>query len=153
MKLVNYRLRNESVAQLGVCTEKGIVPLQSLLSDSGVHVPEDMISLIECFGLLKPLLSEALALKKGDPLPLETVKLESPIPYPRRNVFCLGKNYMDHVNEIKNLPTGDALPKAPIYFTKVAYPTIGDGDPIENHKELTDGIDYEVELAIIIGKK
>ncbi|WP_053956794.1 fumarylacetoacetate hydrolase family protein [Inediibacterium massiliense] len=84
---------------------------------------------------------------------LENIKLHAPIPYPKRNLFCLGKNYIDHVKEVSGLSgADDSIPKFPIYFSKVANPAIGHKDFINSHSDLTDKLDYEVELAIVIGK-
>ncbi|MGB3367520.1 MAG: fumarylacetoacetate hydrolase family protein [Acidaminobacteraceae bacterium] len=81
------------------------------------------------------------------------VKILPPIEFPKRNVFCLGKNYLDHALEVKGLKGSEGeLPKFPIYFSKLASPAIGDGDDIKAYSDLTDKLDYEVELAIIIGK-
>ncbi|WP_129596269.1 fumarylacetoacetate hydrolase family protein [Anaerophilus nitritogenes] len=86
-------------------------------------------------------------------IPLEDIQLSAPIPYPRRNLFCLGKNYIDHAKELTGLSGGDdSIPKFPIYFTKIADPAIGHKDFICSHSELTDKLDYEVELAVVIGK-
>ncbi len=61
---------------------------------------------------------------------------------------------MDHVNEIKMTKiSGTGIPEFPIYFTKVASPAIGNGDNIKFSNEVTSEVDYEVELAIVIGKE
>ncbi|MPW25365.1 hydrolase [Alkalibaculum sp. M08DMB] len=114
-----------------------------------------MITFIEGFnkGLLDSI-TETINNNKFNLIPFESIKFLSPIPYPRRNVFCLGKNYIDHANEIQSIPGGgNSIPKNPIYFSKVAYPCMGTEDIILNHIEITNEMDYEVELAIIIGKK
>ncbi|PAB59169.1 fumarylacetoacetate hydrolase family protein [Anaeromicrobium sediminis] len=86
-------------------------------------------------------------------IPLSEVKLLAPIPHPKRNIFCLGKNYLDHAKEVVGLPgADDNIPKFPIYFSKIANPAIGHLDIIKNHSEITKMIDYEVELGVIIGK-
>ncbi|QSX07616.1 fumarylacetoacetate hydrolase family protein [Alkalibacter rhizosphaerae] len=153
MKIANYRMKNEDTARLGILTEKGMIPLESLGLPAG-DVPKDMIALIDNFdGLERPL---QIALAQDDLLPvaLEETQLLTPIPYPRRNVFCLGKNYVEHAQEMKDVTgTSNDLPQYPIYFTKVAYPAMGPEDVLENFQEITDTLDYEVELAVIIGKK
>ncbi|MCT4595289.1 MAG: fumarylacetoacetate hydrolase family protein [Anaeromicrobium sp.] len=86
-------------------------------------------------------------------IPLTEVKLLAPIPYPKRSLFCLGKNYLDHAKEVVGLPgADDNIPKFPIYFSKIGNPAIGHLDMIKNHREITEMIDYEVELAVILGK-
>ncbi len=78
----------------------------------------------------------------------------APIPYPKRNVFCIGKNYEEHAREIKITKISDNfIPENPIYFTKVASPAIATGDNICFSKEVTTQVDYEAELAVIIGKE
>ena len=85
---------------------------------------------------------------------LDTIKLLAPIPNPKRNIFCLGKNYIEHVKEIKQTKiSGTGIPDFPIYFTKVASPAIGNGDEIKFSSKVTTQVDYEAELAIVIGKE
>ena len=93
----------------------------------------------------------------GDKIALAEIKLEAPIPRPRRNIFCAGKNYLDHVKEVAKSglgsgPTsGNEAPVAPIIFTKVPESVIGHGGSILRHANLTNQLDYEAELAVIIG--
>jgi len=77
----------------------------------------------------------------------------SPLPYLRRNVFCIGKNYADHAAEIAGkMGISADLPKYPIVFTKATNTLIGPLDTIPLHAGITRKIDYEGELAIVIGK-
>jgi len=89
--------------------------------------------------------------------PLSEVKPLAPLPEPRRNIICLGKNYRAHAEEMAkklggNSSAGDAIPQHPIFFTKATTSVIGTGESIPAHREITDKLDYEAELAIIIGK-
>jgi len=77
----------------------------------------------------------------------------APIPRPARNLVCLGKNYKAHAEELKGQIFTDQLPLYPIYFTKPDHTVISSGDPILLHQTITNKLDYEVELGIIIGKK
>jgi len=93
----------------------------------------------------------------ADPIPLSTVILEAPLPQPRRNVFCVGKNYYDHAHEFANsgFDSGaaqGAVPEHPIVFSKVPESVTGPGSFIEYDPAVSSAIDYEVELAVIIGK-
>lgn len=83
------------------------------------------------------------------------VKILTPIPWTKRNVFCLGKNYLEHAKELEGLTANlSGVPEYPIYFTKTASPAIGPNEAIRIFPEVTGGeVDYEVELAIIIGKQ
>lgn len=89
-------------------------------------------------------------------LPLSAVKLLAPIPRPARNIFCVGRNYMDHVAEGDRTRgiTNSELPKFPQFFTKAPETVIAPGDTIPDHGAtgVTQWLDYEAELTLIIGK-
>ena len=86
-------------------------------------------------------------------LPLASVALQAPIPKPRRNVFCVGRNYMDHVAEGDRTRgiTQSEVPKYPQFFTKAADCVIAPGANVPTHEGVTKWLDYEVELVAIIG--
>ncbi len=75
----------------------------------------------------------------------------APIEYPKRNLFCIGKNYREHAKELEGKIEG--ISEDPIYFSKMAYPAIGHDKEIKLHLDVTNEVDYEVELGVIIGKK
>ncbi|MFL1463156.1 fumarylacetoacetate hydrolase family protein [Roseococcus sp. DSY-14] len=82
-------------------------------------------------------------------------RLLAPLPRPRRNVFCVGRNYMDHVAEgdrTRGIQDSE-LPKFPQFFTKAPECVIADGDAIPDHGAtgVTKWLDYEAELALVIG--
>ncbi len=89
---------------------------------------------------------------------LRDLELLAPISAPRRNIICVGKNYREHADEFSrsgfdgSSTATDAVPKHPIFFTKPATSVIGPGGAIDPHSELTDSVDYEAELAVIIGR-
>ncbi len=91
------------------------------------------------------------------PLRLADVQLDAPLPRPRRNVFCIGLNYRSHAAELaargfNGAKTAeDLLPKAVVAFSKVPESVIGPGAAIEM-PAASSAIDYEAELAVIIGK-
>jgi len=93
----------------------------------------------------------------GDPLDCDSVRFEAPLPRPRRNIFCVGKNYFDHAHEFAgsgfdSSAARGAVPEFPIVFSKVPESVIGAADAIEYDPGVSSAIDYEVELAVIIGK-
>jgi 2-keto-4-pentenoate hydratase/2-oxohepta-3-ene-1,7-dioic acid hydratase in catechol pathway len=103
---------------------------------------------------------------RGDALPallaavaLTEVRLRAPIPQPRRNIFCVGKNYFAHAKEFAgsgfdtSAKAGGDVPDVPIVFSKVPETVVATGDFIELPAPgVSDAIDYEAELAVIIGK-
>jgi 2-keto-4-pentenoate hydratase/2-oxohepta-3-ene-1,7-dioic acid hydratase in catechol pathway len=89
-------------------------------------------------------------------LPLAGVALHAPFPRPARNVFCVGKNYHEHAKEFAqsgfDASTKDVVPEAPVVFTKPPSAVIGPGETIPGHLDPTKSVDYEGELAVVIGK-
>jgi len=84
--------------------------------------------------------------------PVDQVRLLAPIPRPRRNIFCVGKNYRDHLSEVQSLSAGDEPERdVPIFFTKATSTVIGPGEPIPAWLDPTHSVDYEGELALVIG--
>lgn len=83
-------------------------------------------------------------------IPLDSVKLFAPIPKPSKNIFCVGKNYAEHAIE---MGSKDDIPEHIMVFTKAPTTVIGHNETVLNHQNITEQLDYEGELAIIIGKK
>ena len=84
--------------------------------------------------------------------PYAEVRPRAPIPLPRRNILCLGKNYLEHAREVAaKMKLTDKAPARPIVFTKATTAVIAPGDPVPSYPELTRKLDYEAELALIIG--
>jgi 2-keto-4-pentenoate hydratase/2-oxohepta-3-ene-1,7-dioic acid hydratase in catechol pathway len=91
------------------------------------------------------------------PLPLDHVTIEAPIPRPRRNIFCVGKNYHEHAHEFArsgfdSSAAQGAVPKEPIIFSKVPETVVPDKAKVLIDGSVSRAIDYEAELAVIIGK-
>lgn len=77
----------------------------------------------------------------------------APIPMPARNVFCVGRNYVDHVKEGAAAMSVDLkLPAAPQFFTKATHTVVGPCAEVRLDRNVTQKLDYEVELAVIIGR-
>ncbi len=93
----------------------------------------------------------------GEALALSRVALEAPVPRPLRNVFCVGKNYHDHAHEFArsgfdSSAAAGAVPEAPIIFSKVPESVTAPGAPIRYDPAVSTAIDYEAELAVVIGR-
>jgi 2-keto-4-pentenoate hydratase/2-oxohepta-3-ene-1,7-dioic acid hydratase in catechol pathway len=91
------------------------------------------------------------------PRSLREVVLEAPIPRPRRNIFCVGKNYHEHAKEFASSgfdssATEGVVPKHPIIFSKVPECVIAHQAPVMIDPQVSTAIDYEAELGVIIGK-
>ncbi|TIT37985.1 MAG: fumarylacetoacetate hydrolase family protein [Mesorhizobium sp.] len=91
------------------------------------------------------------------PIPLAQVEIEAPIPQPRRNIFCVGKNYHEHAHEFArsgfdSSAGAGAIPKHPIIFSKVPESVVANHASVLIDPSVSTAIDYEAELAVIIGK-
>lgn len=84
---------------------------------------------------------------------LKELKILAPIPNPAQDVFCLGLNFYDHKNEISGLGAEFRSERGKaVYFSKRANFVIGPGEFIDGHFDVTEKLDYEVELAVVIKK-
>ena len=153
MKFVTYIDNSEE--RVGIIIGEKVIHINEIFNVLGKASVSSMTELIENF---EPHIIEkietAVSNNNFNSEPLNLVKLLAPIPNPKRNIFCLGKNYVEHAKEIKMTKISDTgIPDYPIYFTKVASPAIGNGDPIKFSLGVTTQVDYEVELAVVIGKE
>ena len=149
MKLAAYQYKSDQY--VGVVSDdlQTVTPYQ--LSQEAAQ--RGALGIIEMMadGQTLPAMGQAVALKD--------VCLLAPIPKPRRNIFCVGKNYLDHVKEIKDSKLGEAqgsmanLPKHPVVFSKVPEAVIATRVGIDSHPAATQEMDYEAELAVVIAKK
>ena len=92
---------------------------------------------------------------EGPALPLAAVTLAAPIPRPRRNLFCVGRNYHEHARELSSSVFKDSSANTaawPIVFTKVPECVVAGGEPVFLPGAVSRQIDYEAELALVIGK-
>nr|WP_240939664.1 fumarylacetoacetate hydrolase family protein [Planosporangium flavigriseum] len=114
-----------------------------------------MLEVIEGWAELGPLLAE----RTGDlpARPLDPAEVLAPIPIPRRDIFCVGKNYREHVVEFSRSgydtpDRSEAVPEHPVLFTKATTAVTGPYADIDPHHGVTSEVDYEAELAVIIGR-
>ena len=143
MKLITYR--QNGAEHVGALTEDGtgVLPLP---------VP-DMNTLIETM-TLTDLRSAVAAAERGSALALSDVELLAPIPRPRQDVLCLGMNYLAHAEEAARY-SADAFRKerpVAVYFSKRVSEAGKPDGVIPRHAGLTDRLDYEAELAVVLGR-
>ncbi len=148
MKLVTFSTGTTN--RVGVAYA-GVVRDASALLPAGAG----MLEVIEVWDELGPALRERTAALPA--LPLDSVDLLAPIPTPRRNIFCVGKNYRDHVAELgrsgPNTPgRRDELPVKPILFSKATTSVTGPTAAVNPHHGVTSELDYEGELCVIISR-
>jgi 2-keto-4-pentenoate hydratase/2-oxohepta-3-ene-1,7-dioic acid hydratase in catechol pathway len=150
MKFVTFHA-GDGVARLGVYVQDGRV-LDLVRSFPSNSVFLNMLSFIEAGEDAVELVRRTI--RQGDYQPgllhdEDAIKILAPIPKPNRNIYCVGLNYAEHSEEW----TGNqSLPQFPVIFTKVPTTVIGTNDTIQSHQGLTHELDYEAELAVVLGK-
>ena len=168
MRLVTYRT-GSSKPRIGALAGAAVLDLGALAGDLARErgavrhgrggFPKTMLELIQggpdALARAREALGHGEAILKRDGVgalaerrlgvPAAKARLEAPIPRPARNVFCLGRNYMEHAAE-----RGAAAPEHPVYFTKAPETVVAPGAKVIHHAA-TKELDYEVELAVVIG--
>ena len=139
--------------------ETGLYSAAALNAAYGVQLPATLAEFVGQgeggLAVLKDALRKNDSGQQVTPIPLADVRLEAPLGEPRRNIFCIGENYAEHVGEFEhNFNTGvvKELPKFPVIFTKATSAVIGPEGLIDPHEGVTEALDYEGEVVVIIGK-
>ncbi len=140
MRLVSYAEREGPRA--------GILIAEEIVPASALGAPANSVR-----GLLAALDGDALAVlaqrasESSHRIALSAARLLAPVPNPEK-IICLGLNYADHAAEI-----GQEKPKAPLWFAKFANSLIGAGGEILLPRAYPEHVDYEAELAVVIGRE
>ena len=148
MKLATFQ--GEGKERLGICRKDGaaMIPLDTL----GIHYP-DMTALIA--GITQKEREQMdRAAEEAAGIPLNQVRLLAPIPHPRHDVLCVGQNYVAHAKEsaaFKGIPY--QKPEYPVFFSKRVNRAVAPDGVMGLHSDLTSQMDYEVELAVILGRR
>ncbi|MEO1251871.1 MAG: fumarylacetoacetate hydrolase family protein [Pseudomonadota bacterium] len=148
-EIAKYRHRGDD--WLGVLAADMITPIFGPISAGGA---DPFIAFIE-----SDLTNNASYEAIGDAIPVSEVTLLAPIAAPSKNVFCVGLNYHAHASEFTasgydqpREDNGAAAPSHPIVFTKAATSLVGAFDDVIVPWNLTQEVDYEAEIGLVIGK-
>ena len=147
MKLVTFSRRSETQVGIVDFDRDRLWAVETRLGPAAA----DMLALIQQFDRVGVELRP-----DGEGIPLSEVQLLAPLPRPPRNVFCVGKNYREHAKEFANsgfdATAKEVVPEAPVVFSKPPSSVIGPGAPIPSYLDPTASVDYEGELAVVIGR-
>jgi 2-keto-4-pentenoate hydratase/2-oxohepta-3-ene-1,7-dioic acid hydratase in catechol pathway len=143
MKYATFSLPSDPSLRLGAVRGDRIVDVPSAAS---------LLALIQQGPAGWRRAAEAAAASAATGHLLSTIRWHSPIPRPLKNVFCLGLNYAAHALEsARARGRSPELPKAPVFFTKAPTTMNGPFDEIPVDREVTNQVDWEVELGVIVG--
>ena len=155
MKFISFRYKDQIAA--GVVVAEGVLNLAAAAKAAGETADlSSTLAIIrggeESLAICRRLASHAA--QSGEALlSMSQIQKLAPIPQPIRNVFCVGRNYVDHVKEGAAAMRAELkLPVVPQFFTKATLTVIGPGADVRLDRKLTQKLDYEVELAVIIGR-
>jgi 2-keto-4-pentenoate hydratase/2-oxohepta-3-ene-1,7-dioic acid hydratase in catechol pathway len=166
MRFLNFVLKAGEAARLGMHLGDGIVDVAAAMRKLPLPFDPrrgkiDMISLIKMWAkapvdALQPMREigkQPAALFKDVTYARSDLHRILPPLSPSKNVFCVGQNYKKHIEEMSRARGVEVkFPKKPTFFTKPPTSVIGDGDVISFDRSVTQRVDYEVELAIVIGR-
>lgn len=142
MRLVTYR--DDTGDHVGVLQADTVVALDD--------VAPNMLALIDAGAAALERAQQALE-RAAKVQPIDTVRLLAPIPRPRQNIICLGMNYAAHaIESLQAKGREPRLPQQPVFFTKAATTVCGPDDDVPLDLHVTHELDYEVELAFVIGR-
>ncbi len=157
MKLITYRPSVEAEGRLGAIVGDVVVDLERFGAAHALALPNRMLELIDLGPSTVATIADMLkdadgTFPLGTTVPLANVRLLAPIPRPRKNIFGIGLNYLDHVAEAAEaLQTSPDLPRQPVIFSKPPTSVIGDAEPILHDGAITQQLDWEVELGVVLG--
>lgn len=158
MKLLTYKT-NDTEPRLGFLHNNQVIDMEDFGEISNFPLPDNMLDLIDMGFELVEELNDMIA--ETEPSFFDEISYEidevtflAPIQKPRKNIIGIGLNYTEHVAEsARTLDTTGKLPQKPIIFSKPPTTVTGTNTQIIKNTKLTEQLDWEVELAVVIGKK
>lgn len=160
MKLATYTTsQSGSASKLGIVNGDVILDLETLGFKLNQAFPKSMLELIDAGNQELKRIEDAIRQSSenmiaSSSIPMNEATLLAPIPKPRKNIIGIGLNYTEHVAEsARNLDTDNALPQKPVIFSKPPTSVTGTKTNIIHNESLTQQLDWEVELAVVICKK
>lgn len=158
MKLLTYKTA-DTEPRLGFIHNNQVIDMEDFGEISNFPLPDNMLDLIDMGIEIVEELNDMIA--ETEPSFFEEIAYEmdeitflAPIPKPRKNIIGIGLNYTEHVAEsARTLDTTGKLPQKPIIFSKPPTTVTATHTEVIKNTKLTSQLDWEVELAVVIGKK
>ena len=154
MRYLMFSTSTDPTPRLGVLRDGRIIDVHSLPAGPNAHPPATLLDLVrrgpdgwnECRNLIDASAGAASSYRTDE------VQWHAPIPRPAKNVFCVGRNFLTHIEEGART-RGEAVkvPTAPVFFTKAPTSVIGPHDDVPWDRTATKEVDWEAELGVIMG--
>src|SRR5690606_30555295 len=157
MRFVTYRTALTE-PRLGLVHNGLVIDVEYFGDAIGQDLPSTMLDFIDLGPIVLRFLQEAIAAATpadfvGASLPEGNVTLLAPIPRPRKNIFGIGLNYTEHVAEsARSLDTSNELPQQPALFSNPPTAVVAWNDPTRHNANVTQQLDWETELAVVMGQ-
>ena len=158
MKLITYKT-SDSEPRLGFIHNDQVIDMEDFGEISNFPLPNDMLELIDLGYEIIAEINEIIAetpenFFKEIAYEMDEVTFLAPIAKPRKNIIGIGLNYTEHVAEsARTLDTTGKLPQKPIIFSKPPTTVTATNTDVIKNTKLTSQLDWEVELAVVIGRK
>ncbi|WP_298396580.1 fumarylacetoacetate hydrolase family protein [Flavobacterium sp.] len=158
MKLLTYKTQ-DTEPRLGFLHNNQVIDMEDFGEISNFPLPDNMLDLIDMGFELVEELNDMIAETEQSffdeiSYEIDEVTFLAPIEKPRKNIIGIGLNYTEHVAEsARTLDTTGKLPQKPIIFSKPPTTVTATNTEIIKNTKLTEQLDWEVELAVVIGKK
>lgn len=158
MKLLTYKTQ-DTEPRLGFIHNNLVVDMEDFGNICNFPLPDDMLDLIDLgYEIIEEINNLIEDTREVDfeeiSYKMDEVTFLAPIPKPRKNVIGIGLNYTEHVAEsARTLDTSNELPQQPVIFSKPPTTVTATNTNILLNRKLTNQLDWEVELAVIISKK
>ncbi|VTU39549.1 Ureidoglycolate lyase [Variovorax sp. PBL-H6] len=154
MKLATFAASANDAPRLGAVVDQDRLLLDLATVRDAPFEDMSMLGLIDAGDTGLDWVRNAVAHASGELLPIAQAHLFAPIPRPRKNVFCVGWNYVAHFDEgSKTRSAATELPEHPTFFTKASTAVIGPHDAILIDRTITEKLDWEAELGVVIGRR
>lgn len=159
MKLLTYTLKETFEPRLGFIHNNQVIDMEDFGEISNFPLPDTMLDLIDMGMEIVEELNDMIAETEQSffdeiAYEMDEVTFLAPIPKPRKNIIGIGLNYTEHVAEsARTLDTTGKLPQKPIIFSKPPTTVTATNTEVIKNTKLTSQLDWEVELAVVIGKK
>ncbi|MEP7304265.1 MAG: fumarylacetoacetate hydrolase family protein [Acidobacteriota bacterium] len=157
MRYATFSLPGDPTTRLGALANDRMIDVTEAVKDTWPGpAPSSLLALIQAgpdawqrmMAMLQPRLTQGNASSPR----VQDIQWHAPIPRPIKNIFCLGQNYLSHAKEAARARERELkIPEVPVFFTKTPTTVTGPYDEVPWDPSVTDQVDYEAELGVIVG--